>query len=577
MKKRVVLFSILFVVMLTNASWAGPRKGYSTPVCDYTTASGLKIESYSKYWNTKEKLRQVYVELTKNTIGSEIKALKTIYLYPDIEEGVAGYYSADVAMNNAGEFKMGVGSYIVVLGCDTGSSLSYIAQVLTHEYAHHFATYHLVTNEKKYGQGWLDTEYAKIRDLKKYTKTVYYNPITSEHKWDIAEIIANDYIELFGAPSSKTSIDYKDAKERLEEGLGDLDYRFIAFNADPQENLEIPLATSVSGLYKYLTTLSGVVSKTLITPKMPQMTVAKKYILLSKYKGFVIEWDPINDGKTYEYTLVMHPANNSENIIPIKTLYEGEKMQAYIGSYKDDGFESSRAVIESFSGKYEVRLFIKDDKGFVFEARSISIDFNENITTTLDTSKTSLFTDLSSAHWAYDDIVYLTKKKIITGYVDKTFKPEYTIKKSEFMAMLMKCSNINLSKYKKISDDWFIRDGYYNAAIDYGIVTADDYGGNIANFKYNESITREEMAFMLGRVLIVNRFSIDINTDYTKRFTDTIKPRFKLEINLVLKYSILEGYEDNTFRGTRYATRAEASRLIYNLVKLFEKYNRLSS
>ena len=65
-------------------------------------------------------------------------------------------------------------------------------------------------------------------------------------------------------------------------------------------------------------------------------------------------------GDNYEYTLVMHPQNNSSNIIPIKTTKTGEQNIAYIGSYA-----GNRTLIEKYSGTYVVRLFIKDSNGFI--------------------------------------------------------------------------------------------------------------------------------------------------------------------------------------------------------------------
>ncbi|MCQ2749844.1 MAG: hypothetical protein MJ246_07905 [Clostridia bacterium] len=94
---------------------------------------------------------QVYKELMKNYVSSEIYKLKYIYLYPDIEAGVNGYYSPDVTVKN-GSYQMGDNSYIVILGCDETTSIANISKTLSHEYGHHFTTYYLVTNEGLYGK-----------------------------------------------------------------------------------------------------------------------------------------------------------------------------------------------------------------------------------------------------------------------------------------------------------------------------------------------------------------------------------------------------------------------------------------
>ena len=141
MKFKFVLTFVIIFFCFTNVCYAGPRAGYSNPVCVYQSTLGPKIESYSKTWNTKEKLMQLYKELMKNYVSSEISKLKYIYIYPDIEDGVSGYYSPDVILKNDGSYKMGDNSYIVLLGCDESSSISSIAKTLSHEYGHHFTTY----------------------------------------------------------------------------------------------------------------------------------------------------------------------------------------------------------------------------------------------------------------------------------------------------------------------------------------------------------------------------------------------------------------------------------------------------
>ena len=80
MYKKLILTMLIFFTLGVNVAFAGPRSGYTTPVCEYQTSFGLKIESYSPYWNTKEKLRQVYSALGENYVSTEIQKLKVIYI-----------------------------------------------------------------------------------------------------------------------------------------------------------------------------------------------------------------------------------------------------------------------------------------------------------------------------------------------------------------------------------------------------------------------------------------------------------------------------------------------------------------
>ena len=48
------------------------------------------------------------------------------------------------------------------------------------------------------------------------------------------------------------------------------------------------------------------------------------------------------------------------------------------------------------------------------------------------------FTDLTDAHWAYDNIMRLANDGTINGYDDGTFLPEGTVTRAEFVKMLGK-------------------------------------------------------------------------------------------------------------------------------------------
>ncbi len=549
---------MLFMFLLTSPVLAGPRDGYDEVLAEYQSTLGPKIISYSKNWNTKEKCMQVYKELMKNYVSSEIYKLKYIYLYPDIEAGVNGYYSPDVTLKN-GSYAMGDNSYIVILGCDETTSVSNISKTLSHEYGHHFTTYYLVTSEGTYGKGWINSKYAKIRGLSTNNSVINYNSISGSSKWDISEIAANDYVELFGAYSNKTSTDYKDVKERADGGLSSTS--LLNYNSNPQANLDIPLATQVSGLYDYWIGLAGGATTKPQAKPMPTLKIQKKYLVQSKYNLYEIVWDSVASGN-YEYTIIMHPSSNSANITPIKTTKTGEQNIAYIGSYAG----TAKTLIENYSGSYTVRIFCKDQSGFVYEGNKLTINFSEVLTPVSNYS--SIFKDLLKNHWAYNYIINLHQAGVINGYGDGTFKPEGTITRQEFIALVMRTSNLNLSKYKQLSNDWFTREGYLAAAKAYGIITTADYGTNYKNLKLTGNISRQEMSVMIGRVLIANGYSISSKTDYTKNFSDSVSSKYKTEINLVIKHGILAGYPDGTFKGSKSASRAEASKMIYKLKKV---------
>ncbi len=569
MIKKISIIFVLFFTLMPVVSFAGPRPGYGLPVCVYQSSLGPKIESYSKQWNTKEELKQVYNELMKNFVSAEIQKLKVIYLYPDIEEGVQGYYDADVVMKNDGNYYFGDNSYIVILGCDDKSTIGYISPILTHEYGHHFTTYYLVTKEQKYGRQILTSEYARVRGLNRYAEVKNNNSINAEYKWDVSEILAEDYVSLFGSASSKMSVEYDDSKERIEKGYTSLGYRYAGYNAEPQDNLDIPLATEVPGLYEYFKKLVGGATKVPAKNVNTYVSVVDKYKVTDNYKGFYIRWNALPG--SYEYTVIMHPEGNSDYIIPIKTVKSYETLDARIGSYKKEGASRNESLLDYYSGVYVVRVFAKDSLGFVYEAGRCTVNFSENITKYLYPDEMLVFKDVPLNHWAYQYIIYLNQKGIINGYDGKIYKPEGTITRKEFLAILMRGSNIDLRRYKKISLDWFTREGYLEAAKKYGIITTFDYGKDYEGFWLDYPITREEITFMIGRVLMINNYTVSINSKSNVAFKDSINPKYKLETNLVVNHNIINGYPDQTFRGKNYATRSEVAKIMYKAFKVLER------
>lgn len=66
-------------------------------------------------------------------------------------------------------------------------------------------------------------------------------------------------------------------------------------------------------------------------------------------------------------------------------------------------------------------------------ARNIAERKGENIS-----SRKSSFKDVSSKDWFNNYIAYLEKYKVISGYDDKTFKPDEHITRAEFVTMCMR-------------------------------------------------------------------------------------------------------------------------------------------
>jgi Pregnancy-associated plasma protein-A. len=312
----------------------------------YKTPEGFEMISYTNKW-TKEKLIDLYEELMKNRHGDEIELLYQVIVY-----GVADSYAAGDHSNESKEFELQLRfpalrsnssiTYELEMGTiqlyngNEYTKVQQFAHTLSHEYGHHFTFHHF------FKDGVEGSEYAKLRnvaaDMVRYNWWDDQNDYKKNHHWYLVEIAAEDYVQIMGSPMTKNQVDYKDIREILNgaKWVGNLDSK----NGTPQENLMIPFAHEVEGLYDYF---NKFVSDTYEpAPTLP----IEKNIEIKVKKGsssqlgadgmlyfthYVISWNDAYKNEKASYTLVCYDENDYY-IHPIKTVGYGNSMTAYIGT-----------------------------------------------------------------------------------------------------------------------------------------------------------------------------------------------------------------------------------------------------
>lgn len=531
---------------------------YEDPFSTYIGENGITIISYCSNWKSDLQLKTIYDELVKNIHGKEMDYLSTIYIYPgaasNYPKGFTSFYHEDYRINKNGQYIYGEDSYIEIYGADQYKDISQMSRILSHEYGHHFTFYYLMTKENLSKENWINSEYARIRGLKDYPQVTYLNQNTKtySHEWDIAEILAEDYIQLFGSELAKKTRDYLDVKERLQVNNVDYYYVYSDFNLLPQENLDLLLASDVEGLQGYFSELTGI--EPLKQPekleiRQPNLSAINN--VHNNYNEYIWNWSQVKFleiKNQYEYTIVINPLGDNDYPIPLKTTYSGEPLTAVAGSGVD--LKKGIGIMDNFEGKYEIRVFVKDREGFMHSCLPLEVSIKPK-----DNSKI-IFSDIPNDNWANDYIYDLTNRGLVEGYPDGTFHPEKTITRAEFMAFLIRTIQGTHLVDNKENPNWFVAQGYKDVAKSMGLLNA--VNDNVLYYEAN--ISREEMAQMI--YIMLRHSGVKVNINFKTRLTDTQDSMSFMEISITNYYNIISGYPDQTFKPKNKATRAEAMKMI---------------
>ncbi|MBU5436972.1 S-layer homology domain-containing protein [Tissierella sp. MSJ-40] len=163
-------------------------------------------------------------------------------------------------------------------------------------------------------------------------------------------------------------------------------------------------------------------------------------------------------------------------------------------------------------------------------------------------------------HWAKEDIEYLLKKDIISGYSDDSFKPDKEVSRAEFIKMINNVfgftKTVNLSFTDVKETDWFYKE------IKKGVAAGYIEGYEDGTIRPNNKINREEASKIIATVFKLE----NSNEDSYKKFKDSnqISSWARAYVSLMLDKGYIKGYSDNTFGPKKNITRAEVAHIIRN-------------
>jgi hypothetical protein len=168
-------------------------------------------------------------------------------------------------------------------------------------------------------------------------------------------------------------------------------------------------------------------------------------------------------------------------------------------------------------------------------------------------------TDIAG-HWAHAEIDKLIHSGAVAGYPDRTFKPDQSITRAEFVKILVAAFKLEAKAGQLFSDtaNHWAKD-YIATANAHGIV--DGYSDSL--FGPDDLITREQMAVMAVKAAKLPLVSGEAP------FSDQaeISSWAAHEVFTARKDGIINGYPDGSFKPKGNATRAEAISIIAKALK----------
>ncbi|MEW9672576.1 S-layer homology domain-containing protein [Ammoniphilus sp. 3BR4] len=172
------------------------------------------------------------------------------------------------------------------------------------------------------------------------------------------------------------------------------------------------------------------------------------------------------------------------------------------------------------------------------------------------------FSDIQQ-HWAKENIRTMAAKMVVKGMPNGEFAPNKVITRAEFTTLLVKALNLQSSgnaslPFKDVkSNDWFAHD----LAIAYQAGVIQGLSAN--TFAPSKALSRQEMAVILAKALELQAGSSELGFDDKNRIASWAQDA----VSSVVQKGYMKGLSDKEFAPLKQATRAEATTILYQVLK----------
>ncbi len=198
------------------------------------------------------------------------------------------------------------------------------------------------------------------------------------------------------------------------------------------------------------------------------------------------------------------------------------------------------------------------------------------------TASAVAFTDISN-HWAESYIERVAKNGLVSGYNDKTFKPDNNVTVLEALVMLSRLYDIDkdikdeiIEKYEPVleempntrSYEWSFE--YLSVIIELGVVSENGIKDMFSKKTIFQEATREEIAVLLTKAMMLED---ELKKTFVLPFNDAEKISTAARPYIYVMYDkeILQGDSKKNINPTNKITRAEISTVLDKAFRYIEK------
>lgn len=180
----------------------------------------------------------------------------------------------------------------------------------------------------------------------------------------------------------------------------------------------------------------------------------------------------------------------------------------------------------------------------------------------------SPFNDVSTNHWSIQNIVKMNIRGVVSGYTDGSFQPDKAVTQIEAILMAVRnmeasteISRINENDYLPVSVPDWAKNKYKKEllyAIDRGLIVPAEN-----NFNASSYASRAWMAQLIVRMINKESETTHLSSHTTSFADDSSIPIWaSAYVNIAVKYELISGYPDNTFKPYNNISRAETVALL---------------